>query len=73
MLRALLFYFIRVFFKVFTRLEIEGLGNIPSTGAAILAPNHLAIMDAPLIFSQLERQDATGLVGDSCKKHPIIH
>jgi 1-acyl-sn-glycerol-3-phosphate acyltransferase len=29
-------------------------------------------MDAPLIFSVLERQDATGLVGDSYKRHPII-
>ena len=72
MLRRLLRIFVRLFFWIFTRLEIHGLENIPPNGAAILATNHLGIMDAPLLFLMLDRQDSTGLVADSYKRHPFI-
>ena len=72
MLRTALRRLLRLFFAVFTRLDVQGLENIPSKGSGIMASNHLAIMDAPLVFSLLEREDATSLVADSYQDHPLI-
>ncbi len=37
----------RVFLRVFSRIEVYGLENIPSSGAFILAPNHISFIDPP--------------------------
>jgi len=34
--------------------------------------NHLGIVDAPLVFTLIERNDATGLVGLAHKKNPLL-
>lgn len=72
MLRAALRIIVRLFFTVFTRLNIQGIQNIPSEGAVILASNHLGIVDAPLIFMLVDRKDATSLVADSYQEHVLI-
>lgn len=53
-------------FRLLTRLEVSGLENIPSSGGCLLCPNHIHLLDTPLIFIHLKRQDITGLVA---KKH----
>ena len=73
MLRAFLRSLFRFLFSVLTRLEVEGLENVPPQGGVILASNHLALLDAPLVFILLERQDATGLVADKHKKNFLLH
>lgn len=35
-------------FKIFYRLKVEGLENIPKEGGAIIAPNHTSLFDPPL-------------------------
>jgi len=72
MARRLLRTFIRFLFWLLTDTNISGTENIPSTGACILTINHLGILDAPLVFILLERDDATGLVGLTHKKNPIL-
>jgi 1-acyl-sn-glycerol-3-phosphate acyltransferase len=72
MVRTLLRRVVRLLFAILSRLQVEGLDNIPARGGAILAVNHLSIIDSPLIFDLLERRDATSLVGDSYKKNPFI-
>jgi 1-acyl-sn-glycerol-3-phosphate acyltransferase len=67
MLRAVFRCIIRLLFALFTRVDVQGLENIPSQGGAILAANHLGIMDSPLLFMLLERDDVTGLVADTYK------
>ncbi len=71
-MRAFLRTFFTLLFKLISRLEIQGLENIPAQGGCILAVNHLHILDAPLVFSLLERTDATGLVADKHKKNPFL-
>ncbi|MDR1651914.1 MAG: 1-acyl-sn-glycerol-3-phosphate acyltransferase [Synergistaceae bacterium] len=39
----------RVFFRLYNRLEIHGLGNIPAGTAMIVASNHASYIDPPLI------------------------
>lgn len=49
----------RVYFKTFYDFKVEGLNNIPKTGALIIAGNHLSNADPPAIGS------FAGLVRDS--------
>lgn len=42
---------IRIFFKV----DVQGIGNIPASGAAILASNHLSVCDSVFLPAALER------------------
>jgi 1-acyl-sn-glycerol-3-phosphate acyltransferase len=49
----MLFYFgralFRLFFRSFCRWQVQGRENIPATGGAILAPNHISHLDPPLV------------------------
>ncbi len=56
----------RGLFRLLTRLEVSGIENIPKEGGFIFSTNHLSVIDPPLVFAWLERDDATSLVA---KKH----
>jgi len=73
MLRSFLRSIVRFLFALLTRLETEGLENVPAEGGAILAANHLSRVDSPLIFSLIEREDVTGLVADKYQKNLFLH
>jgi len=49
-------HFFRVILAPFTRRRIIGLENVPHTGPAILAPNHISHFDPPLIGISADRQ-----------------
>ena len=49
MLLNLVKFSARVFFKTFYDFKVEGLENIPPTGALIIAGNHLSNADPPAI------------------------
>ena len=72
MTRAFIRTIIRFFFWLLTDTTIKGAENIPDEGACILTLNHLGIVDAPLVFMLLDRNDATGLVGLAHKENPIL-
>lgn len=59
MLLNLVKFSARVFFKTFYNFRVEGLENIPKTGALIIAGNHLSNADPPAIGG------FAGLVRDS--------
>jgi 1-acyl-sn-glycerol-3-phosphate acyltransferase len=65
--------FYRAFFgsilRILTRVEMVGTGNIPPTGACIVAMNHLGIADIPLLGLCITRNDVNGFVA---KKHQKI-
>ena len=45
--------------KFFFRLEVTGLENIPAAGQrVVLAPNHVSLLDGPLLHTILPRQAA---------------
>jgi 1-acyl-sn-glycerol-3-phosphate acyltransferase len=61
-----------ILFRLFTRLTVIGRDNIPSEGGCLLVGNHLGIIDGPLIFCLIKRNDTTGLVALKHKKNPAI-
>jgi 1-acyl-sn-glycerol-3-phosphate acyltransferase len=71
-MRELLRRFFVVVFRVFTRLDVHGLENIPDNGAGLMTGNHLGILDAPLVFSFLKREDATSLVAKKHQKNILL-
>jgi 1-acyl-sn-glycerol-3-phosphate acyltransferase len=44
-----------LFFKILFRCKVEGQENIPKTGGAIIAPNHISWFDPPLAGSSMKR------------------
>ena len=73
MWRAFLRSIFRFIFVFISRIETDGATNIPEQGGAILATNHLALIDAPLLFIQIERNDLTGLVADKHRTNPFLY
>ncbi len=48
--------FILFILRLLTRIQVEGEENIPTTGAFVLAPNHIHMFDIPVIFGYLSRR-----------------
>lgn len=46
---------ILVVFKILFRLKVSGQENIPKNGAAIIAANHISLLDPPVIGISLKR------------------
>jgi 1-acyl-sn-glycerol-3-phosphate acyltransferase len=72
MLRTLLRSIVRLLFMLLSRLDVQGLENIPPTGPSILAANHLGRLDSPLMFSLVDRTDITSLVADKYQHNPLL-
>ena len=71
-MRNLLRSILTIFFRVLTRLTVTGIENIPLVGGCLLTGNHLGIIDGPLIFCVIPRDDATGLAALKHRRNPII-
>ncbi|MCK4451833.1 MAG: 1-acyl-sn-glycerol-3-phosphate acyltransferase [Anaerolineae bacterium] len=54
--RRLACFIMRVLLRIFTRLEITGLENLPQGGPLLVAFNHLAHLDGPLVIALLPWQ-----------------
>jgi 1-acyl-sn-glycerol-3-phosphate acyltransferase len=63
---------VRILLRTLSQLTVIGKENIPPEGACLLTANHLGIVDAPIVFSLLDRADATGLVALKHKDNPIL-
>lgn len=72
MLRKLIRAIVRALFTLLSDIDVKGLGNIPAEGGFILCSNHLGIIDAPLIFMLLEREDVTAFVAKKYKRNPFL-
>lgn len=43
------------FFKTFFRFKVIGIENIPHTGGAVIAANHISLWDPPVVGAALQR------------------
>src|SRR5688572_18459796 len=57
--RALLAWCVRVLFVLLTktiyRMKVLGRANVPATGGALLAPNHVTFVDAVFLIAAIDR------------------
>jgi len=63
---------VRFLFGTFSHLQVIGLDNLPPEESYILAVNHLGRLDAPLVFSLIERERLTALVADKYLSRPFF-
>ena len=61
---------IKLYFKLFYRLKVEGLENLPS-GGALIAPNHVSFFEPPLICAALP-EEVEFLARETLFAHPIL-
>jgi 1-acyl-sn-glycerol-3-phosphate acyltransferase len=61
-----------ILFALLARVEVIGEENIPKEGGGIVAPNHLGVIDAPLVFLVVKRNDITALVAKKHQKNPLF-
>jgi 1-acyl-sn-glycerol-3-phosphate acyltransferase len=66
--RRIIIAIISLIFKLFCRVQVLGLENVPRQGAVILAINHISLADPPLATVVVNRPDMTALVGDTHQK-----
>jgi len=64
---------LRFLFKVFTRLEWQGLEYIPAQGGIIVTTNHMSRLDVALLLLTPTRPDITALVADKYKSHLLFN
>lgn len=69
MKRETLLKIIRFLMRVLTRVEFEGLENIPAEGGVIFATNHMSRLDIPLLLINPRRTDLTALVADKYQRY----
>lgn len=70
-LKSLFCIIIRVIFFLLTRTTIIGKENLPTSGGYLAAANHLSIVEVPLVYCSINRNDVTGLVAKKHHKNPI--
>jgi 1-acyl-sn-glycerol-3-phosphate acyltransferase len=61
---------VRLLIRALSHFQVIDPQNIPSSGAYILAMNHMSRIDPALVAVAVDRSDMTALVGDSYKKIP---
>jgi 1-acyl-sn-glycerol-3-phosphate acyltransferase len=61
---------LRLLFRLFTRLEVRGLANVPAGGPLLVAFNHLAHLDGPLVIASLP-WPAEGMALDDLYRVPV--
>lgn len=72
MKRETLLKLVSQFLPTLCRVQIEGQENVPRSGAAIFAINHLGLLDAPLAYVAVNRPDFTGWVADKHRTNRLF-
>lgn len=59
----------RILFRLLSRVRVNGKENVPQTGGYIAAANHLSVIEVPLVYCIINREDVTGLVAKNHRKN----
>lgn len=73
-MRKIICFLVRFFYRIFYRVEVKGIENIPPYGRVIIASNHISNNDPPLILSFVAkvRTDFAVLAKKELFKNPIF-
>ena len=69
------FLFCSVFHLLFfllSRVNVQGKENIRKHGGYITAANHLSVIEVPLVYCLLNRDDTSGLVAKKHRNNPFF-
>ncbi len=61
--------------RLWFRVRLEGLQNVPATGGAVLAFNHTSVLDGPVLAGEIatrRRRELCFLVASEVSDHPIF-
>ena len=61
-----------VLIKLLSRSSVEGLENLPDSGAFLLAGNHMSMVDIPLGFAYLGDPNIRGWAAAKWSSHPLF-
>lgn len=64
--------FVMVVMRLLARMEVEGVDQIPARGPFILAPNHLHILDIPVLLVYMHRRTVV-FAADKWAKHGLAN
>ena len=59
----------KAFFKVYNRMTIKGVENIPANGPFILAPNHQSYLDAPIAMAGVPKNQINDIYFYATEEH----
>jgi 1-acyl-sn-glycerol-3-phosphate acyltransferase len=62
----------RLVVRLSTRLEVQGLENLPGSGSYVIASNHLGRLDPVLVYCILDRNDIIMLVAEKYREMPLV-
>lgn len=71
-MRNIIRWLIRVLLRVIATVEIHGYENIPTSGAFVIATNHLGMLDATLLFYAIERWDVFIPTAEKWEQNPFL-
>lgn len=63
--------FVLLLMRLLARVQVEGAENIPANGPFVLAPNHIHMLDLPVIFAYLTRRTVV-FAADKWQNFPIF-
>jgi 1-acyl-sn-glycerol-3-phosphate acyltransferase len=58
-------------FKWLSRVELVGFENLPESGGVLIAVNHISVVDGPLVYAILPREDCTALAAKKYQRNPF--
>lgn len=62
----------RILFFLLSRVKVYGKEHLPLDGGYIAAANHLSVIEVPLVYCLLNRNDVTGLVAKKHQKNVLF-
>jgi 1-acyl-sn-glycerol-3-phosphate acyltransferase len=65
-------FFLRLIFRLISHIEIQGMENVPKSGAYIAVANHIGRLDAVLVYFALNRNDIIMMVAEKYKKNAFF-
>ncbi len=71
MAARLLRWIFNALFRLLTRLHVEGMENLPGSGAYIVAANHLNFFDAPMIYGLVGGPRLSGWAAEKWERHAV--
>lgn len=70
--RSALCGIMHLLFFLLTKVDVTGKENIPEEGGYMVAANHLSMIEVPLVYCMIERDDVSGLVARKHYKNPFF-